>query len=247
MYWTCSEENGHEMEMIKKRGLKLSDGKSLSGRGRLTDAAIDKLQTYYGLAIRRNVGNLEEMRKAVWATYFHMASSDKKPCHGLCPKGPGTWCAYNKSVQEGKPFVHKDTLPPPVLNILKPIYRPHSQPELLAKCLHGRTQNPNESFNDMVWKHAPKNVFVGLKTLKIATLDAVLTFNDGNTARTKVLETCGLNPGDNTVRWLKEIDRRRVYFADRATHQATKQAREAKRQQKKRKADQDDDYAAGSY
>lgn len=83
---------------------------------------------------------------------------------------------------------------------------------------------------------------MGLKTLKIATLDAVLTL-----ARAKVLEASRVNPGNSTVCWLKEVDRHRVHFADRATHQATEPAWEAKRQEKKRKADLDDDYAAGSY
>ncbi|GFS77970.1 uncharacterized protein TNCV_2028391 [Trichonephila clavipes] len=36
----------------KMRGQKLSDGKPLCGRNRLTEAEIDRLQAYYGLAIR---------------------------------------------------------------------------------------------------------------------------------------------------------------------------------------------------
>ncbi|GFW80395.1 uncharacterized protein TNCV_2945271 [Trichonephila clavipes] len=36
----------------KMRGQKLSDGKALCGKNRLTEASIDQLQTYYGLAIR---------------------------------------------------------------------------------------------------------------------------------------------------------------------------------------------------
>ena len=35
--------------------------------GRLTNVRIDKLQTYYGLAIRRNTGNLEGMRSEIMA------------------------------------------------------------------------------------------------------------------------------------------------------------------------------------
>ncbi|GFY04785.1 uncharacterized protein TNCV_420391 [Trichonephila clavipes] len=38
----------------KMRGQKLSDGKPLCGRNRLTEAEIDRLQAYYDLAIRRN-------------------------------------------------------------------------------------------------------------------------------------------------------------------------------------------------
>ncbi|CAN7995809.1 unnamed protein product, partial [Ixodes hexagonus] len=225
---------GTRLRRLKKENKvgKLSDGKGLSARGRLTDAVMDKLQTYFGLAIRRNVGNLEEMRKAVWATYFHLSSTDNDPCHGLCPKGPRYLV-----LSEGKPFVHKESLPAPVLEAIKPVYRQLSQAELLEKCLHGRTQNADESFNHVVWECAPKNVFVGLQTLRMATFDAVITFNDGSIARASVLKSCGLNPGRNTIKWLMEVDRTRIYFADRAARQLTKEARQARRQAEKRKND----------
>jgi hypothetical protein len=72
------------------KGKKLSDGKPITGRGSLTDAEVNLLQQYYGLAIRRNQGNLEEIRKAVWATFFHKASIYSSPHHELCPKCAGT-------------------------------------------------------------------------------------------------------------------------------------------------------------
>ncbi|GFU01240.1 uncharacterized protein TNCV_5123951 [Trichonephila clavipes] len=44
---------------------KLSDGKTIGGKGRLTDAIISKLTTFYGNAIRANSHNVNEMRQAV--------------------------------------------------------------------------------------------------------------------------------------------------------------------------------------
>ena len=47
---------GTHLRDIRKKQTKLSDGKSVKGsKHRLTDKAIDKLQTYYGNAIRANV------------------------------------------------------------------------------------------------------------------------------------------------------------------------------------------------
>jgi hypothetical protein len=43
---------------------KLHDGKPLGGKGRLTQSQTGKLNSYYGLVIRRNVNNLETMKKA---------------------------------------------------------------------------------------------------------------------------------------------------------------------------------------
>ena len=76
------------------KGRKLSDGKGLSGKGRLTTTKMDVLQNYYGLAIRENLGSVEGMAKAVKASLFHVASSENNPQHHLCPKGKDSCCGY---------------------------------------------------------------------------------------------------------------------------------------------------------
>ena len=43
----------------------LKDGQGFGGKGRLTDTFIDKLQNYYGAAIRNNIGNLTEMENPI--------------------------------------------------------------------------------------------------------------------------------------------------------------------------------------
>ena len=73
---------------------KLADGKTLGGKGRLTKKEIDKLQIYYGLAIRRNIGNLEGMKNDINAILRHRLSTDSYPNHSKCPKGEETWCKF---------------------------------------------------------------------------------------------------------------------------------------------------------
>ncbi|GFV46872.1 putative DD41D transposase [Trichonephila clavipes] len=53
------------------------------------------------------------MRKAVWAVYFHIRSSDEKPLHSFCPVGPNSWCKYQNQVVEGsvETFRHSNKLP----------------------------------------------------------------------------------------------------------------------------------------
>ena len=56
--------------------------KGLGGPGRLNDMIIDKLQNYYGIAIRRNSGKtVEVMKKAIRGGIFHVCSSKGKPYH----------------------------------------------------------------------------------------------------------------------------------------------------------------------
>ncbi|GFT75366.1 uncharacterized protein TNCV_968021 [Trichonephila clavipes] len=67
------------------KGIKLSDGKNISGRGRLTLKEVDSIQHYYGIAIRKNLSSVEDMKRAIWAIYFHKLSTEDNPQHALCP------------------------------------------------------------------------------------------------------------------------------------------------------------------
>ena len=50
-------------------------------------AKIDVLQNYYGLAVRENLNNVDEMAKNIEAPLFHVASTNDNPQHHLCPDG----------------------------------------------------------------------------------------------------------------------------------------------------------------
>ncbi|GFX16905.1 uncharacterized protein TNCV_2518831 [Trichonephila clavipes] len=105
-----------------------------------------------GLGGKSNVGNLSNMQTAVIAAFFHCCSTDKKPMHGQCPSGSDTWCKYQKAKQEGKLYKHRTAgLPNAVLNTVKTTNMDLCGQSLLEKCLHGKTQNANESFNGVLW------------------------------------------------------------------------------------------------
>ncbi|GFW35374.1 uncharacterized protein TNCV_2611731 [Trichonephila clavipes] len=75
------------------RKLKLNQ-KGLGGRWKLTDSFMDKLKTYYVIAIRSNVNNIEKTRSAVIAAFFHSCSKNNRPMHAQCPVGPDSWCQF---------------------------------------------------------------------------------------------------------------------------------------------------------
>ncbi|GFS60781.1 hypothetical protein TNCV_2001771 [Trichonephila clavipes] len=75
---------------LKMKDKKLSDEKTFCDRGRLIDVAIDKLHRYYRLAIRNNTDSVNSMKRVIRATYFHKASADAYPQHGLCPTNEDT-------------------------------------------------------------------------------------------------------------------------------------------------------------
>ena len=109
---------------------------SLGGKGHLTVAMIDSFQNYYGSAIRRNVGNLEEMRKAVFAIYHHSVPTDAKPQHNYCPKDEISWCKCQQAVarKEAEHFAHKKTIPSDFAKAIHGIFIDLADPKLLERC-----------------------------------------------------------------------------------------------------------------
>lgn len=242
---------GSRLRRLKNdgKGKKLSDGKAISGKGRLTDSIIDKLQTYYGLAIRRNLEDVKRMQQNIWATFFHMLSTDENPRHELCPTGEDSWCRYNKCLVTGDKHSHTSSLPAAVMDAIKPVFKDLADINLLKRCLHGRTQNPNESLNNVIWQRLPKTGFVGYETLKLGVTDAVLCFNEGSFAKCHVLKCMGITPGKFMIQGLQMIDNLRILEANKSVLERSKASRVKKRQLKRKKDESNEEevYSAGAF
>ena len=79
---------GHVQKQVGTALRKLEkENKGIGGNGKLTDALIDKLQNYYGIAVRSDCGNLEGMKAAIYASILHCASSEKRNLHTWGPDG----------------------------------------------------------------------------------------------------------------------------------------------------------------
>ncbi|GFU91035.1 uncharacterized protein TNCV_4923661 [Trichonephila clavipes] len=227
---------GHMQKRVGSRLQKLKKStKGLGGKGKLTDKFIDTLQNYFGIAIRSNVGNLSNMQTAVIAAFFHCCSTDKKPMHGQCPSGSDTWCKYQKAKQEGKLYKHRTAgLPNAVLNTVKTTYMDLCDQSLLEKCLHGKTQNANESFNGVLWSIIPKETFVELLTLQFGAFLAVLQFNDGSKGILSVLEYLHIPMGYFILKGFSKVDDERIVVSERHSLPTTKNKRKKLRGLKKR-------------
>ncbi|GFW43862.1 uncharacterized protein LOC101238613 [Trichonephila clavipes] len=70
-------------------------------------------------------------------------------------------------------------LPNKIINQIKPTYLKLCNETLLKKCLHGKTQNCNESYNNILWNIVPQNIFIGLETFRLGALLALILYNSG--------------------------------------------------------------------
>lgn len=217
-------------------------GEFLGGRGGLTQDLIKKLTNFYGLALRKNT-EVDDMQRAVMATYYHVTSTDAEPHHELCPPGPLSWCKHRSAEAEGKPQPpHKYKLSRRVAEALLPVYQRLSDPQLLERCKGNKTQNAAESLHSVIWSVLSKDEHASLFAVETAVHEAVARYNSGN--RRAYVEFCaslGIQPAAHALRRASEKDLRRSRKAAHA-HQIKGQ------RTKKATAPKDTkDYASGAF
>jgi hypothetical protein len=136
------------------------------------------------------------MKRAVWAVFFHKLLVNEKTQHGVCPSDGDSWCKFQNSASSEVACEHKHSLPAAVVDEIKPVCRDLAGVDPLKKCFHGKTHNPNEHVNSVIWTRISKTVFVRLDTLRFGVYGAVLCFNAG-VAKRNVLNILAVRSGSN--------------------------------------------------
>jgi len=140
------------------------------------------------------------------------------PKHVHCPEGASSWCFWQRAKSTGDvPGPHKDhdTLPPDVGSRLVPIFQRLSDEKLIQRCARKKTQNPNESLHQLIWKICPKSIYVGRRTLNTAVALAACQFSMGSTFKVLLLKLLGMEAGENLKRFLKGKDDERIKIAEK--------------------------------
>lgn len=181
------------------------------------------------------------MQHAIWATYFHLTSTNNQHYHQFCPKGEDSWCFYHRATALQLPEEAKDhdkkrlylaKIPKEKLQYIKSVYKDLANPHLLKRCLKGATQNPNESIHAKVWNRCSKAKFCGHARLLFIVKHTAVEHNFGY-------------EGANIISHLLGTDTRlqetmKFFDQERARHATPKLKKKAL--QKK-----DDSYQAGEY
>jgi hypothetical protein len=99
---------------------------------------------------------------------------------------------------------------------------------------HGGTQNANESFENVIWTRLPNTAFVSRTAFEFGVHDAVLSFNNGNAGRCRVVTQLGMTPGHQMIRAMRAADAERVCGADKSMTDFERQQRQKRRACKNR-------------
>ena len=235
----------------KNKG-KLSDGGTIGGRGRLTDAVIDNFQNYYGAAIRNNAKSIENMVNAIWAIFHHsILSENNEPLfqqHRFCPQGAVSWCQYQKDqANNTNTYNTNKCLPPVFRSQLKPIFTRLSDKTLLERCLKGLTQNANEAINSILWSKCPKRVFCSKTKLQSCAALTILEWNSGAAGSSKILTNIGVQSGVNTNIGDRLRNRYRIHQAAHKCKSKYRKRRQVLRQTRKQKKVDTASYQSGAF
>ena len=131
------------LETIKREygRKKLSDGKTIGGKNRLSvdieknlkkqtsgkyestsmlGQNIIRSQMAFASTIRKCKHDLDLLFERSWAIFWHKYSTNDDPHHDFCNID---WCGYLKSVRDGTPYNHaRHALPRPVLDAVRPVF-----------------------------------------------------------------------------------------------------------------------------
>ena len=182
-----------------------------------------------------------------------MRSTNKEPHYDLCPTGITSWCGFQRDLANNTTACTSDhPLAAAIAEEILPIFKALSSKELLAACLHGGTQNQNESFNALVWQRATKETHSSLPTVELATYLAIGHFNDGAKTISSILEELQIDSGVHCRKAWKSLDKARIYHGSYCSSEKAKRRRRAIRNKKKGYSDNLEDaegpqYEAGAF
>ena len=230
----------HLLKLKALNKSKLSDGKSIGGKGRLTEGKIKQLQKYYGLAIRQNTSTKPNptqaeidvaaytMKKNIIAILHHSVHlKDTSKQHRYCPQGESSWCKWQQDQASGtSTYDGSSCLPEVFLQELTPTFLALSDTKLLERCVRGTTQNPNECLNSLVWARCPKHKHHGIKVVRCAVASAVCHFHSGAASRENIMRRLSTPAGHHTRQASFVRDKKRLRKSDRQVTKKGKKRRQ---------------------
>ena len=81
--------------------------------------------------------------------YDFSDDNNLEACHQFCPKTSDSWFQDDKC-NGASLYKEKTGIPSVIHDKIKPMFLDLSDENLLSKCLHGKTQNNNDSVNNVI-------------------------------------------------------------------------------------------------
>lgn len=186
----------------------LSDGKRLSGKGRMTITHAIKFKIFFAKAIREAKNDLQKLYEKSWAIFKHYYSSDQELMHEWCDI---RWCKYLQAQANGERFSHQPTssIPRACLDLIKPVFDDLCSHRSLERVISGGCQNANEAFHSLVWTMAPKHRFCSSLVIRAALGLSTIIYNNGYQSLCKLFEAVVSSVGYYSARCFWNLDQKK--------------------------------------
>ena len=184
---------------------------------RLTDFAIKKREDYFrNVLVKYKLGAkataeqythaIKEARREILAGHFHSCVSESDIRHYYCRAEDG-WCkkVMNEKFEE-KPYYLEEKC----RRILMKDYKRFTSDVILRRCLRAKTQNQQESINNMLWARIPKRKYHGRRRVETAVDSTILNWCLGSKAHRLVMDNLQLEVGKTTKKIGLAADKNRV-------------------------------------
>ena len=161
-----------------------------------------QIASYYRLAVKRNIGDIDSIIQAVNAIPLHLGANDENAEHNhrFCPLSRESWCQFQAAKCNNVSSPHlPNYLSEDAVNFILEVYKDFklNTPELISKISEGRTFNHNECLHFILFDMVKKTEAVGIDTMKLGAALAIIRYNEAYAGVKKVFETLGIIPGIN--------------------------------------------------
>lgn len=162
MRWQCEKWNLKENGRTAEKEQETQERKEAVrierqlGHNRLTDNLIDTFRSYYKKALQENESDLQNIQKAVKASWYSYASIEDNQMHDYCPKGNNSWCKWQKDQANGTSSFKPENVVPAVMQEILPTFDSLWAENLLQSVLESLSQNNNDVQNHLVCDISPK-------------------------------------------------------------------------------------------
>ena len=214
---------GHVQKRLKKRLMKKGKGFTSLSQGK-----AERISHLYALVIVQHRGKYaSEIHDGLQVLMAHT-----KEEHDQGPPGQTSWCYFQKRLAKydidggaAPPTTREPHLSPAEYARALDVFTVYGSLSFCSTITMGKTQNANESLHNMLWHNSPKSKHVGQKSLSAYTALAVLSFNDGSMACSRVMHQLGLIPSHHTLQFLSRRDSARNQMRSRRVKETQKRRR----------------------
>ena len=221
----------------------------------ISDAMAGQIASYYKQAVKRNIGDIDAIIKAIQAIPLHLSANDTNAAqnHRLCPKSATTWCPYQASIWNAQtPGHHPNYIGNEAFQLVMKVFDEFglSTPNFVEKIQQGLTSNHNEALHRVLWSMVLKNEFASSEMMELGSALAVIRYNDGFGGLKQIFDLLRIPMSRRTSEFFLKADTRRI--TESSKDPSKMQKRFSKKQMRQKKTSKQlkkhgDGYSSGKY